>query len=83
MAETNVTETSAARRIFPDDGDRLMTIDETAARLRTSRGVVGKLLKKRVIIPIAVGNHKYIRKYTLNNFLANIEGQDLQQIAQG
>lgn len=78
-----MAETSAARRIIPDDGDRLMTLEEVAARLRTSRVTVTKLLKRRLMVPIAVGQHRFIRKYSLNKFLADIEGQDIQELAQG
>lgn len=55
-------------RIFPDDGDRLMSIDKTAARLRTSPTIVGKLVKSGVL--------PCIRKYTMNAFLAQHDGED-------
>ena len=64
-------------RIFPDDGDRLMSIDEAAARLRTSPTVVRQLLESKVIIPIRYGKRRYIRKYTLNGFLQQVEGKDI------
>lgn len=70
-------------RIFPDDGDRLMSVEETAARLKTSQSVVRQLLRKRIIVPICNGQRRYIRKYALNNFLAQIEGQDLQALLAG
>lgn len=74
-----MAETSAARRIIPDDGDRLMTLDEAAARLRSSRLNIGRLIKNRALIPVEIGQHKFIRKYTLNNFLAKLEGHTLQE----
>lgn len=70
-------------RIFPDDGDRLMSVEETAARLKTSQTVVRQLMKVRAIVPICNGQRRYIRKYALNNFLAQIEGQDIQSFLAG
>lgn len=64
-------------KMFPDDGDRLMSVDEAAARLKTSPSVVRRLLEKRVMIPICNGQRRYIRKYALNDFLAKLEGKDI------
>lgn len=68
-------------KMFPDDGDRLMSVDEAAARLKTSPSVVRRLLEKRVIIPICNGPRRYIRKYALNDFLIRLEGQDILDFA--
>lgn len=70
-------------RIFPDDGDRLMSIDETAARLRTSPAIVGKLIKVGALTCMRRGTSKSIRKYTLNAFLAQHDGEDLFALLEG
>lgn len=70
-------------RIFPDDGYRLMSIDETAARLRTSPAIVGKLIKTGALTYMRRGTSKSIRKYTLNAFLAKHDGEDLFALLEG
>lgn len=60
-------------RIVPDDCNRLMTIDEAAARLQTSPQAVKKILKKRAIIPIRRGSCRYITKTALNTFIQKLE----------
>lgn len=70
-------------RIFTDDGDRLMSLDETAARLRTSPAIVGKLVKTGILPCIRRGTSKSVRKYTLNAFLAQHDGEDLFELLEG
>jgi hypothetical protein len=66
--------------IVSDDGDRLMTLAETAARLQTSPASLRKLINNRELIPIKIGKNRFIRKYALNDFLARCEGQNLMDI---
>lgn len=60
-----------------DDADRLMAIDEVAERLKTSPTRIAALINGGFIRVVKFGRRRYIRKYTLNMFLASVEGKDL------
>ena len=69
-------------RIVPDDGDRLMSLDEVQARLKTSVHVLKRLLDQELLMPVYFGRRRYVRKYTLNRFLAKLDGKDIETLLQ-
>lgn len=64
-------------RIIPDDADRLLSLDEVAARLKTSSANVARLVKTGLLTTLRFGHYKRVRKVTLNEFLRRYDGQDL------
>ena len=70
-------------RIFPDDTDRLMSLDEVAARLKTSNVIVAGLVKTGLLTAIRIGPYKRVRKLTFNEFLRQNDGKDLKEILEG
>lgn len=66
--------------IFPDDADRLMSIAEVAARLRTSPPFVSDLLNKGLLSALKFGKNRRIRKVVFNDFLEKNDGKDLQEL---
>lgn len=59
--------------IVPDDCDRLMTLEEAAARLQVSNQAIRKIMEKRAIIPILKGKFRFISKSALNRFIAELD----------
>ena len=70
-------------RIFPDDADRLLSIDEVAARLRTSPAIVSRIMRGGLLTTLRFGSYKRVRKVTLNEFLRRYDGQDLLAVLEG
>lgn len=75
------------RKIIEDDTDRLLPIEEVAARLNIAPASVAKLLNTGKLAYIKCGTigrggtaRRYVRKYTFNKFLAALEGQDLKEL---
>jgi len=66
--------------IFPDDTDRLMSIAEVAARLRTSPAFVSGLLNTGLLSALKFGKNRRIRKIIFNEFLEKNDGKDLQEL---
>lgn len=64
-------------RIIPDDADRLLSLDEVAARLKTSSTNVARLVRTGLLTTLRFGHYKRVRKVTLNEFLRRYDGQDL------
>ncbi|WP_443874364.1 helix-turn-helix domain-containing protein [Megasphaera elsdenii] len=64
-------------RIIMDDADRLLSLDEVAARLKTSQTNVARLVKTGLLTTLRFGHYKRVRKVTLNEFLRRYDGQDL------
>lgn len=64
-------------RIIPDDADRLLSLDEVAARLKTSSANVARLVRTGLLTTLRFGHYKRVRKVTLNEFLRRYDGQDL------
>ena len=67
-------------RIILDDADRLLSLDEVAARLKTSPTNVARLV---LLTTLRFGNYKRVRKVTLNEFLRRYDGQDLLAVLEG
>lgn len=63
--------------MFPDDADRLMSIAETAARLKTSPPVVSRLIKSGLLRACYFGKCTRIKKTTFNAFLAQCDGKNI------
>ena len=70
-------------RIFPDDADRLMSLAEVAARLKTSIDIVARLVKTGLLTALRIGPYKRVRKLTFNEFLRQYDGQDIKAILEG
>jgi excisionase family DNA binding protein len=75
------------KKMVIDDTDRLLSIEEVAARLNISQQSVAQLLNKGKLAFIKCGTigrggtaRRYVRKYTFNKFLAALEGQDLKDL---
>lgn len=64
-------------RIVMDDADRLLSLDEVAARLKTSSANVARLVRTGLLTTLRFGHYKRVRKVTLNEFLRRYDGQDL------
>lgn len=67
-------------RIFPDDGDRLMSLEEVRARLRSSITVVRDLVDLELLVALKFGTNRRVRKITLNNFLEKYDGEDIYEL---
>ena len=67
-------------RIIPDDADRLLSLDEVAARLKTSSANVARLVSTGLLTTLRFGHYKRVRKVTLNEFLRRYDGQALLAI---
>ena len=67
-------------QMFPDDCDRLMSLDEVRVRLHTSPATVARLVKSGMLITLRFGNFKRVRKNTFHEFLRRYDGQDLLEI---
>lgn len=70
-------------RIIPDDADRLLSLDEVAARLKTSQSNVARLVRSGLLTTLRFGSYKRVRKVTLNEFLRRYDGQDLLAVLEG
>lgn len=70
-------------RIFPDDADRLMSLAEVAARLKTSNDIVARLVKSGLLTALRIGPYKRVRKLTFNEFLRRYDGEDIKAILEG
>lgn len=70
-------------RIIMDDTDRLLSLDEVSARLKTSPTNVARLVRSGLLTTLRFGNYKRVRKVTLNEFLRRYDGQDLLAVLEG
>lgn len=70
-------------RIIMDDADRLLSLDEVSARLKTSPTNVARLVRSGLLTTLRFGNYKRVRKVTLNEFLRRYDGQDLMAVLEG
>lgn len=70
-------------RIILDDADRLLSLDEVSARLKTSQSNVARLVRSGLLTTLRFGNYKRVRKVTLNEFLRRYDGQDLLAVLEG
>lgn len=70
-------------RILPDDADRLLSLDEVSARLKTSPANVARFVRAGLLTTLRFGNYKRVRKVTLNEFLRRYDGQDLLAVLEG
>lgn len=67
---------------FPDDGDRLLSMKEAAARLRTSDAFISRLVNTGLLPCLKFRKNRRIRKFALNDFLKKHEGQDLYNLVE-
>ena len=66
--------------IIMDDGDRLMSLEEVQARLRSSTAVVKDLVDLKLLVALKFGTNRRVRKITLNNFLEKYDGEDIYEL---
>lgn len=65
-----------------DDADRLMNLEETSRRLRTSRAVVSELIHTGLLPAIRFGKDYRVPKSAFHDFIvANIGGDILKTLA--
>lgn len=68
-------------RAFPDDGtDYLLSISETASRLRTSRGVVMRLVKAKLLKSLQFRKECRIPRSVFNQFIKDNLGKDIYAV---
>ena len=72
--------TMKAEFVFPDDGDRLLSLTEVAERLRTSGTFIGRLVDVGLLPCLRFRKNRRIRKFALNEFLQRHEGEDLYEV---
>lgn len=70
-------------RMIYDDCDRLLSLDEVAARLKTSSTVVSRIIKAGLLTTLKLGPYKRVRKVTFNAFLRQYDGQNLTDVLEG
>jgi len=75
MAENDV--------LILDDADRLMNMEETAKRLRTSRPVVKGLVDAGILGAIRFGKEYRIPKSVFHKFIIDHIGEDLLETLAG
>lgn len=75
--------TDTANIMILDDADRLMNLEETAKRLRTSRGVVAELIKADFLGAIRFGKECRVPKSALNKFIADNIGINILEKLEG
>ena len=66
--------------VFPDDGDRLLSLKEASERLRTSDIFIGRLIKAGLLPCLRFRKNRRVRKFALNEFLKRHEGEDLYAV---
>lgn len=59
--------------------DYLLTVSETAKRLKTNKNFVYELIKKGLLKSLKLGSFK-IRDSEINRFLKEFEGRDLSDL---
>lgn len=65
---------------LPPGVDRLMSLAEVAACLRTSRMNVSKLLGNGRLASVWRGRARFVRMRKLNEFMETLDGQDLEEL---
>lgn len=70
------------KREWPTDGDRLLSTEEVAYRMKTNKGFVGLLYSYGLLKFLRMGKNKRVRLFTLNAFLEEHEGEDIYQIVE-
>lgn len=69
-----------AEFVFPDDGDRLLSLKEASERLRPSDIFIGRLIKAGLLPCLRFRKNRRVRKFALNDFLKKHEGEDLYEV---
>jgi excisionase family DNA binding protein len=64
-------------KIVYDSMDELLSVPDVAKNMGTTSGFIRKLIKYGYLPTIHFGKYPRIRKFTLNKFLAKIEGKDI------
>lgn len=73
--------TEKPKRNFPDDGtDYLLSIDEAASRLRTSRSIVVRLVQAKLLKTLRFRREHRIPKSVLNEFIKEHLGEDVYEL---
>ena len=64
-----------------DDTDRLLSLDEVAARMRTSRALVSALVEAGALPVLRFRRDRRVPKSVFNRFLEAHIGEDLYDVA--
>lgn len=70
-------------RMILDDCDRLLSLDEVAARLKTSQKNVARIVQAGLLTTLRFGPYRRVRKTTFNEFLRRFDGKDLSEYLEG
>jgi DNA binding domain, excisionase family len=70
------------KELILDDADRLLSIEEAAARLRTSHTFVSKLIDARLLPAIRFGKNRRIPKSLFNQFVVAHVDEDLPTVVE-
>mgnify|MGYP001643491422 CR=1 FL=1 len=66
--------------LLMDDADRLLSVAEVAARMRTTQPFVRELIMQGFLGAIAFGKNRRVPKSELTRFFAAYLGEDLQEL---
>lgn len=69
-----------AEFVFPDDGDRLLSLKEASERLRTSDVFISRLINAGLLPCLRFRKNRRVRKFALNDFLKKHEREDLYAV---
>ena len=69
-------------KVVYDSMDQLMSVPDVADKLGTSQAFVRRLIKLNLLPTIYFGRYPRVRKFALNAFLAQFEGNDLVNVVE-
>ena len=69
-------------KVIYDSMDELLSVPDVAEKLGTSQGFVRRLIRLDVLPTIYFGRYPRVRKFALNAFLAQFEGNDLVNVVE-
>ena len=66
--------------LIMDDADRLLSVAEVAARMRTTQPFVRELITQGFLGAISFGKNRRVPKSELNRFFSQYLGEDLPEL---
>ena len=69
-------------KVVYDSMDELLSVPDVANKLGTSQGFVRKLIRLKLLPTIYFGRYPRVRKFALNAFLEQFEGNDLVNVVE-
>lgn len=80
ISDKSIKDMEKSMIIADNATDRLMNVEETAARLRCGTDVVRTLIRCGLLKAIKMKSRYRIRSFRFNQFLEDLEGHDLYQL---